>query len=139
MRYRRCDECGAPEGLVCRDMDDQPATEVCEGRRLAIAPPEPLRPVVPHTCPTCRAPLVVHGPNEWCPRLECRNRRKADALRAKRARARALLPPVQDRQCLRCDVTYTPVRTTQEYCSETCRSTMKSRRARAAKKETRHE
>lgn len=34
--YLRCDECGADAGKVCRDMDDLPSIEVCEGRRLVI-------------------------------------------------------------------------------------------------------
>jgi hypothetical protein len=34
--YLRCDECGADAGKVCRDMDDLPALEVCDGRRLFL-------------------------------------------------------------------------------------------------------
>ena len=30
--YLRCDECGADAGKVCRDMDDLPSIEVCDGR-----------------------------------------------------------------------------------------------------------
>jgi hypothetical protein len=32
--YLRCDECGVDAGRACRDMDDLPALEVCEGRVL---------------------------------------------------------------------------------------------------------
>lgn len=34
--YLRCDECGVDAGKACRDMDDLPALEVCEGRRLFL-------------------------------------------------------------------------------------------------------
>jgi len=32
--YLRCDECGAEPDAVCRDLDDRPAVEVCDGRRM---------------------------------------------------------------------------------------------------------
>jgi hypothetical protein len=127
--YLRCDECGADAGKVCRDMDDLPSIEVCEGRRLFLgdsadmtrrpkgdqvpqvpAPPKPPAPRKPPTyvaCTNCHDPIKVTGiaskkDHLYCAKRECR--RAYD----REWQTTHIGPPVQHR-CWWCGIHLSPV------------------------------
>jgi hypothetical protein len=143
-RHDHCPECGVDAGLVCRDDNDRPAVEPCDGRPLL-----PLHAVVERTkaprapgtsertkarrrhsegvpvmvaCEHCTAPVRLWGQGlvtgrGYCPTEVCQRarRRQADA-RVRAARRRASQPP-----CERCGAPSTGYMTAR-YCGPTCRA-----------------
>jgi hypothetical protein len=56
-RHDHCPECGVSAGLVCRDLDDEPATETCPDRPLL-----PLRDSVERCKPSVSKPKAPRKP-----------------------------------------------------------------------------
>ncbi len=140
--YLRCDECGVDAGKACRDMDDLPALEVCEGRRLFLgdsvdmtrrpkaedapppAPPKVRRPPEPRKLPTyvacahCHDPIKVTGiaakkEQLYCSKRECR--RAYD-----RARQLTRIGPLVQHRCWWCGVHLSPVGRTRRAKRPVC-------------------
>ena len=158
-RHDHCPECGVDARAECRNPDDRPATEPCDGRPLLPLHDSVGRTKVgknPHGVAKSRrqkqrhahgAQLPQHAPCTYCGvrcKLlggavtvghtvcrdpDCRRRYESAKSKARRDAKRAARPPVEV-PCLRCGVLFTSGTRMQTYCGVTCREAMKKRRQR---------
>ncbi len=151
-RHDHCPECGVDAGLVCRNMDQTPAVETCEGRPLLPLkrPPRTVnhgvaksaRQALRHCkgeqlpsyapCTYCGVECKLLGSavtvgKTTCRSDVCKRQKWRDERKARRQAARK---PPRAVECPVCLVTFETTVGTQCYCSTTCRETAKSRRHR---------